>query len=1350
MKDCKASSCKKCGKRHNTLLHRNTNTNSHHNDTTEKPLIQEMNSVVNVSSQNKAEIQTSEKHILLSTAIIKIANYQGKLFECRALLDCASQSTIITKSLCDKLKLNTKYIQIPITGINQTLTSATECTSVKIVSNANSEFTANVNCLVLPQITALIPHTKLDARKVKFPRGIKLADPQYDKPATIDILLGADIFWQVMKQDTYTVNNTDVTLRDTHLGWICTGSLPSQPSDQMGNKSICQLNITDPFKVQLEKFWKIEDIDLNLKHTVEENECEKSFIKSVSRDVTGRYTVELPIKENVQLGSSSNIAMKRFFSLEHKLERQPELYKQYVSFMEQYESLGHMTRLPLGMRSNSTQQIYYIPHFAVERKQSSSTPVRVVFDASAKTSNGKSLNDFLRVGPTIQESLSEILLRFRTYNFVITGDIEKMYRQINITENQRDLQRIYWRKNRSEPVQIYRLKTVTYGTASAPFLATRTLKQLYEDEGQFFPLANAISQLDYYVDDLLTGNDDLETTIELRKQVTELLSKGGFHITKWATNNKQIFNSIPKVDRIQKELLQFDDTSEIKVLGFLWQPKTDTFSYTLKQPYNVITKRHILSEIARLYDPLGLIGPLVTIAKILMQQLWLDKVGWDQELSEDIQQKWKKFTSALSGIKKVQIPRSIKLSEELVNTQIHMFADASLSAYGSCIYIRGEYSSGKISSRLFIAKSRISPIKQLTLPRLELNAALLGTNLLNITKAKLNLKINEIHCWTDSSIVLAWIKKDISHLSIYVANRVQKITHQTATNNWKHVRSEDNPADIISRGASAENLRNSVLWWEGPDWLSQNKKFWPQSNVDFTQCAVPETHDTVIQTCVNIKAEPVLCKYSSMNKLVRIIAYCKRFINNCKSKISERKTGSLEIAELDAAWITIIARVQNESFASELRDLKQNKQIQTSSKLKNLDPFIDQNGLLRVGGRLQHSNLSLDQKHPVILPSKHHVTKLIIMHHHLKHLHMGIQGLLYQLRQTVWIIHGRQTVRSVLRKCVTCFKVKPTMAKQIMGQLPKDRVNPYRPFLVTGVDYCGPIYIKTGLRKSMILTKSYIALFICLATKAIHLELVSDLTTASFIAAFRRFISRRGVCKRLYSDNATNFIGANRELKELKQTFLEEKSINEIQSVASELGTDWKWIPPRSPHHEGLWESVIRQMKHHLRRTLQNNAYTYEYLNTLIIQIEACLNSRPITQMSDDPNDFTALSPGHFLIGQPLTALPEPSYQQIPDNRLTLWKQLQKMFQSFWKRWNLEYLNSLQQRTKWHEKSHENLLGRLVTVKDQNSPPMSWRLGRIIEIYPGPDNLIRVISIKTNDGIIRRSIQQVALLPIET
>lgn len=474
-----------------------------------------------------------------------------------------------------------------------------------------------------------------------------------------------------------------------------------------------------------------------------------------------------------------------------------------------------------------------------------------------------------------------------------------------------------------------------------------------------------------------------------------------------------------------------------------------------------------------------------------------------------------------------------------------------------------------------------------------------------------------------------------------------------------------------------------------------------------------------------------------------MIAYCRRFKDNT---IGEKRSGPITVEELQGAE-TIVARLtQSEAFSKEINALKHNRELPRKSALKALNPFLDKEGLIRVGGRLRHADISIDRKYPIVLPAKHYITGLIMRDMHTKTHHCPAEQLLSLVRQRYWPISGRREARKVRKNCIDCFKYRPMVPDVKMGDLPRQRVSGFvRAFVNTGVDYAGPLQVRESRRRGRIhISKGYVAIFTCLCTKAVHLELVSDMTTEAFLAALSRFTARRGLCTNLFSDNGTNFVGAARELKEIYALF--EKEQQEIKSSLACQRITWNFIPPRAPHFGGLWEAAVKQMKRHLYTVTKGRIFTFEEYSTLLTGIEAVLNSRPLTLLSNDSADLSVLTAAHFLICDSLVQPGQTNYSEIHERRLTRWQHLQGLRQQFWYRWQSEYLQELQKRTKWTTKGENIQLGTLVLIKEEQLPPLQWMMGRVIALYPGPDGVVRVVSVRTQNGEFKRVVKKLCPL----
>ncbi|KYN22468.1 hypothetical protein ALC57_05137 [Trachymyrmex cornetzi] len=477
--------------------------------------------------------------------------------------------------------------------------------------------------------------------------------------------------------------------------------------------------------------------------------------------------------------------------------------------------------------------------------------------------------------------------------------------------------------------------------------------------------------------------------------------------------------------------------------------------------------------------------------------------------------------------------------------------------------------------------------------------------------------------------------------------------------------------------------------------------------------------------------------------------------------------------EIDEAEIRILRLLQAACFSNEIRELKNKKSI-TKGRIVNLNPFLDDRGLIRVGGRLQASNLSYSQKHPILLPSRHRLTDSIIREIHEKYHHIGIQTTLYIMRRRFWILDGRNQIRKIVRSCMRCFRFDAKSVEYKIGNLPPARVRETIPFAHTGIDFCGPFHIKEKKYRNRIRIKVYVCMFVCLSIKAAHFELVSDLSSEGFLAALRRFVSRRGlpprpgVCVRhfpsvikkkkkkkkglpahIYSDNGTNFVGANNELKELCALFNSQTHRDVVDRFAGEQRIIWHFIPPRAPHFGGIWEAMVKLFKHHLKRVVGDSLFTFEELNTFIIEVEGILNSRPITSLSSDPSDMLVLIPAHYMIGKPLIAPPESDVTSVPVNRISTWQHITRVRQHFWTRWSLEYLNELQIRNKWIKDGPNLEIGTIVLIKDKGLACNQWIFGRIVAVHPGEDGITRAATIKTATGEVKRATRSLCPVPIE-
>ncbi|XP_044751719.1 uncharacterized protein LOC123311714 [Coccinella septempunctata] len=764
---------------------------------------------------------------ILATAFVNVKNNKGYHELKRVLIDPGSQVSFITEGAANTLGMPKQRHHANITGLGS-CDAGTSKWKIHTVMKPrfSSDFKLQAELYILPKLTSSMPQQPITADENWS--NVILADPTYYKPGKIDILLGIDLYTEIV-QDGVKISKNGLLAQNTELGWILSGSTSAGPQLQ-----ITSMIATTAPEIQITKFWEIEEADTLTNNNSQESPCQEFFKKTYTRNQDGTYTIE------------------------KKFEKDEKLEAMYKEFMWEYIELKHMTPA-----NQTTSTRYYIPHQAVIKEDRETTKLRVVFDASQKSSTGIILNDILHTGPKLQQDLLDILLRWRKYEIALTADVEKMYWQVKLHEDDQTFHTILWRFNKNDPIQEYQLTTVTYGTAPAAK----------------FPRAAELILEDFYVDDFLSGSHNKEEAQKIRQEVKTLLLKGGFNIRKWKSNltlnddtSFQDFNSREDIT---------------KILGIKWSPQNDNFQYTIKQTSNrTNTKRQVLSEIASIFDPLGLMAPIVIKAKIIMQDICKTGKKWDEAIPTEIQTAWDKFKEELPIMENLQLPRWFQYNPEQP-IELHGFCDASQRAYGAAIY----------------TKAVKTPSKQ----------------------------------------------------NVFIVNRVNKVHRLLGQVQWNYVKSEENPADLLSRGALPSKLQKNTLWWNGPAWLKTSSseikrteeipKEIVMNNEEFQEL-------TVFTTKTNGPLE-LLTKFSSWKKTKRVMAYCKRFIDNCRSRNAtelpkKRVPPFITPTELQWAKTTLIKLVQNEHFQEELTRFNNNLTINywTLGRVTRCHPGND--GIVRV------------------------------------------------------------------------------------------------------------------------------------------------------------------------------------------------------------------------------------------------------------------------------------------------------------------------------------------------------------------------------------------------------------------
>lgn len=969
---------------------------------------------------------------------------------------------------------------------------------------------------------------------------------------------------------------------------------------------------------------------------------------------------------------------------------------------------------------------------------------RLVFNCSFEY-EGLNLNDSLLPGPVLSPSLLGVLLRFREHCVAISGDIRGMFHQVLLLPEDRPLLRFLWRDlRREEPPDTYEWQVLPFGTTCSPCCATFALQQhvaLHStpDEDVRFSVNKC-----FYVDNCLQSLPSAQEARQLVDKLRALLSSGGFDIRQWASNKGEVISHLPPEARSTKlELWLSQDKAEPResTLGLSWHCKSDNLGFKHRPiTYNALTMRNIYRVLASQYDPLGVILPYTTRAKVIVQHLWVKHRDWDDpQLPGELQQEWMKWEEELKYLPEVTLPRCYYpyyMDHSDVRREIHIFSDASEKAYGAVAYLLTEDHQGELHLAFLLARSRVAPRKQQSIPRLELCAALIGAQLAKLLVNELTVKLDKFTYWTDSTIVLHWLCSESCRYKVFVGTRVAEIQELTDCAEWRYVNSEENPADDLTRGKNLQDLIGPNRWHNGPKFLMQPQEKWPSHpNSQFSD-AVDETELKRGTFCgITITSPTTLdgkqCR--SWNELVEAIA---QELHGAAALDNSLTADAYKDAETVA-----LRGIQMDCFPEDFQLLKANKPVRSNSRLLCLSPEFDsETQLIRVGGRLRRVEV-LDPAtiHPIVLDPHHPYTQLFIKDYDARLLHPGPERVFAELRRRVWILRGREAVKKYQRTCLDCCKWRSKPATQQMVDLPPPRLRLFKPaFYSAGMDCFGPLMVTLGRRTE----KRWGLLFKCLTTRAVHIEVLTSMTSDAFLMALRRFIGRRGQPAELYSDQGTNFRGGETELRETFSTLG-----SDLQQLLAKQRINFHFNPPASPHFGGVWEREIRSIKMALRTALGSETVSEEVLQTVLIEVEAILNSKPLGYVSADLADLDPVTPNCLLMGRPDGSLPQVVYPESDLLTKWRWRHSQILADRFWTAFIKHYLPAMQTRGKWQRSTPDIEPGTVAMLVDPQLPRALWQIGKVTRVFPGADGHVRTAEIQIKNRTYKRPISCLIVLP---
>ena len=1292
-----------------------------------------------VTSRRSANVSTGA---FLGIMAVKLRGTNGQVVETCALLDNGSTQSFVDAELARSLGLKGEKVNYSITTMTaEKKEQQGSKVNVYVITHGCPEghmirdvWTASQ--LKLPRRNAA---TAEDINQFQHLRDI----PLHELPAgPVQLLIGAGSDALTPLEIRPPQAPGQPYAERSLLGWVIRG--PSGRHTQHGDVNFS--SSLEDLDANLSRLWQT-DFSENAMTTKEamsvEDKQALTMMQESVKMVDGHYEVDLPWKNDDDLPDNRGQALVRLEHVRRRLLRDPEMHRMYDAQIRDYIDNGYAREVTNEEIKEDDQRIprrtWYMPHHPVTSAKKPGK-VRVVFDGAAKY-RGTCINDHLLQGPDLNNSLTGVLIRFRRERVALMADVHAMFHQVQVPKKDHAALRfLYWRDGdlHTKPKTFCMTRHV-FGLRSSPSCAVFALQQTAKDYGPAFSKETTASLKNMYVDDLLLSAPNHNEAQVVADEIHALLQCGGFSLEKWASNDRGLLERIPEERRAQsvrKLNLTGDALPCEHALGMVWDPNSDAFRFTTKIKDKPLTKRGILSSVSTLFDPLGLVAPIMLEPKLIIQELTKQKMSWDAPVSAASQEKWATWREKLPAIEEFDIPRlygtPLGLSE--CKSQLHVFCDASENGYGACAYLRME--ADDVTSCLVAGKSRLAPIKMTTIPRLELTAAMLASKVRAQLVEELDTPLEKIVMWSDSMIALGYIRNTTARFKTFVANKVTTIHDLSMASEWRYVPTKMNPADLASRGFPANDMASLHCWLSGPRFLLQKESSWPPEVKEPSLSEDDPEIKEVISAAVSDEDDVMLhfaTRYSSLHKAMRSLAWWRRFLLCLKKK----RSGPLTTEEVDMARNLLVQSAQQRHYHEDLKSLEEIGRVKATSHLASLDPCL-KDGLICTGSRLRfrpnHSCM-------IIMPDKDPLTSLLVQEIHCSNGHVGSEQVLAVSRNRYWIVRGRAAVKRELSRCIICQRMKKPLMTQKMAPVLKEQVTADKPpFSYVGVDFFGPFHVKQ--RRGTV--KRYGCLFTCLAMRAVHLEIAQSLTTDSFLAAVSRFVARRGIPLKMFSDNGTNLKAAEKELREGIRCLNAEV----IHSAMLRRGIDWHFNPPHASHMGGLWERLIRSVRSILRAIVGLQLLSDEGLSTVMAEVERILNDRPLTTVSCDSRDAEVLTPATLLLMRRETSsAPFGVFRKDDCYARRWWRQAQYISVLFWRRWLKEYVPVLLQRQKWHRAKRNLAAGDVVLVADLNLPRGQWPLGVVKEVRVGRDGLIRSASVRTATSVLVRPVTQ--LCPLE-
>ena len=1293
----------------------------------------------------------------------------GKEEYVTALLDdgCTS-SALVGEELASKLKLTGRLANVVTEGVGGATIEGTSLFTQIRIRSYDGQVVRVIPAQVMAKPAGTYEPVDWEKEKEKFPHLSHACFPPLSRSwKGIHLLLGNGNPYLLSSRKELAVEEHLPRARLTPLGWTAIGRakirgsencLPAPPSPGllaaaeadgevwMGDApedSTTLFTRASPSDKQLHRLvnrlWEVEEFREREELAPEEKYLLRLMEEKGTRE-NGQFVLPCTWKpggERPPLNKAG--ALSRLESLERsKYFRDANIRKSYAEGVQELEKENFITQVDAG------EAKHYLAHFPILKPGSLTTSLRIVMDCSV------ALNKYLLSGPKLMNDVVSVLLRFRSRLVGFTGDVSKMFFRIKMLPEDKPYHCFLWREEAASAPRTYSFNVHVFGNTGSPFVAIYAVKEQARLHAEQFPKAAETISRSSLVDDILDSEDTVEEAAEVLRDVRTLFAHMGMEVRKCLASHPGVLQGLPaeaclsELLEVAKACAKVDGLESLKTLGIRYDCRSDLFSFHMgDHSSDYWTKRKILKVFPQLFDPLGLVLPFALQARCIFSKVAREVPSWDEKLDPSRLERWIRWVKHLKELPLVKIPRCVKQLQHLQRAELHLFSDASSQAYAAAAYLRTCAPSGDATVRLIMSRGKVAPASTSSIPRLELLGAELAANLAQTVKAYLKVEVEQVYYWTDSLNVLFWLRNEKHRLQTFVQNRVSRIGRTTAVGDWKWVPTDQNPADLPTRGKAPGELAHSQLWWTGPPFLKEKETHWPKAaRLEPSSAALQELKKVdqvfLAQTAATSSVIPFV-RYGSWQKLVGVV---RRLLSWRSRVLLKREPKHQEVER------ALLLQVQAESAASWSKGESAGGK---KGDFRHLPLFKDENGLLRGRTRLSAAQkLPRSVREPLFLPRQHPAVRLLVRHLHEKSLHHagGVNHTLAKLRERYWLTQGRRTVFQALKDCVPCRRraAKPSRPRQ--GQLPAFRipVQEDKPlvFSQVGVDCAGPYRIKRGRSIEL----HYFLLLTCCKTRAIRLEWLADMSTDSFLQAWSR-LSCRGVSPRMVvSDNGSNFVGANK----LQGVLWELLRSDRLKVEAQDARVEWKFNPPYASHYGGVFERLIGAAKRALYHVLPDTlTLTLEQFITALAIAESVVNSRPLAYVGGEGEEVP-LTPAHFLAGSG----PSHLYQIRGGEGASLakrWLQVQALGDLFWKRLQKEIVPHLQAATQQERGCYRNIQVNDVVVFLHPVQRARWPLARVQEVFPGPDGKVRTLllavpaaHLQKEKKTFKRDVSSVALL----